>query len=269
MKLTSLGRKTDLIFAKFSGEITEKEDYILVQTPSNPNFHWGNFLVFKNAPRPGDFKRWTQIFKAEFEGFTGMNHMTITWDSTRPGEVQEFIDEGFEFEEGIVLATNKLIYPTKFNSRLKIKKISSDREWEDAYQMQLLTTDEKYAGKEFEVFKKKQMAEYRAMSEQGLGNWFGAYLGEQIVGDLGIFYQEELARFQNVGTHPHFRRQGICQTLVYESAQMALGEYGVSTLVMEADANYHAAKIYESVGFKPVEKNYSLSWIKPLPASNI
>jgi hypothetical protein len=31
---------------------------------------------------------------------------------------------------------------------------------------------------------------------------------------------------------------------------------------MEADADYHAARIYESVGFKRHEINYALSWWK-------
>lgn len=31
---------------------------------------------------------------------------------------------------------------------------------------------------------------------------------------------------------------------------------------MEADPEYHAARIYESVGFKRGEINYSLSWWK-------
>lgn len=35
---------------------------------------------------------------------------------------------------------------------------------------------------------------------------------------------------------------------------------GVDTLVMIADEHYHAARIYESVGFKPVEKIRGLTW---------
>jgi hypothetical protein len=35
---------------------------------------------------------------------------------------------------------------------------------------------------------------------------------------------------------------------------------GIEKLVMVADENYHAARIYESVGFKPVEKIYGVCW---------
>jgi predicted GNAT family acetyltransferase len=57
-----------------------------------------------------------------------------------------------------------------------------------------------------------------------------------------------------VETHPEFRRRGICGTLVYESARHALGSLGAERLVMVADAHYHAARIYESLGFRPTER---------------
>lgn len=100
------------------------------------------------------------------------------------------------------------------------------------------------------------------MSEAGLGNWFGAFIGEQLVGDLGIFHENGIGRYQNVGTHPNFRKQGICGTLVYQSGLIALRDYKIQYLVMEADPDYHAARIYESVGFKRNEENYALSWWK-------
>ena len=46
MKLYSLGRKTDIIFAKFSGKVIDRGNYILIQTPSNTEYHWGNYVIF-------------------------------------------------------------------------------------------------------------------------------------------------------------------------------------------------------------------------------
>lgn len=262
MRITSLSRRTDLIFAKFSGSVIDKGNYTLVQTPRNPSFHWGNYVVFEAPPKAGDYKRWKEIFEKEFTYYDKIGHMVFTWESNPscPGEYQEFVDNDFEFDEGVVLSTSELITPTKYNDKIEIRKIITDEEWEDVIEIQLLCSDPKFANAGYESFKRKQFAQYRAMSEKGMGNWFGAYIDGQIVGDLGIFFEEELGRYQNVGTHPEFRRQGICQTLVYETARIALNEYGVETLVMEADANYHAAKIYESVGFKPTEKNFALNW---------
>ncbi|NQY99868.1 MAG: GNAT family N-acetyltransferase [Bdellovibrionales bacterium] len=127
-------------------------------------------------------------------------------------------------------------------------------------ELQTLCSDPKYFNDYYEAFKREQVAQYRAMAKAGKGAWFGAFLGEKLVGDLGVYFEQEIARYQNVGTHPDHKRRGICGTIVYLAGCQALREFGVETLVMEADPDYHAARIYESVGFAKSEINYSLSW---------
>ena len=56
--IKSLGYQTDLIFPAFEGEIADRGDYVVVRTPSNPTFYWGNFLLFSNPPGQGDFVKW-------------------------------------------------------------------------------------------------------------------------------------------------------------------------------------------------------------------
>lgn len=56
MNIRSLGRKTDLIFARFSGTVEDKGFYTLVKTPSNPGYHWGNYIIFDRPPQGGDLK---------------------------------------------------------------------------------------------------------------------------------------------------------------------------------------------------------------------
>ena len=49
MHIRSLGWRTDLIFPRFDGVVTDRGDYLVVRTPSNPGFYWGNFLLL-DAP---------------------------------------------------------------------------------------------------------------------------------------------------------------------------------------------------------------------------
>lgn len=260
MKIKSLARKTDLLFARFSGEVIIQKNYTAIKTPSNPGYHWGNYLVFDKAPIEGDFQKWKDIFQKEFPYYSTPQHMVFTWEEEKKGAIEEFLENGFEFDEGKILSCKKLVYPKKYKSDINIKKIQTNDEWEDVIKLQVMTADPKFINAGYENFKRKQMKQYREMSEQSLGHWFGAYFDGKLVGDLGIFHTENIGRYQNVGTHPNFRRQGICQTLVYETGLIAYEEYDIETLVMEADTHYHAAKIYESVGFIPTEKSYALSW---------
>tara|TARA_Y100001958_G_C21242409_1_gene570721 strand:+ start:2948 stop:3745 length:798 start_codon:yes stop_codon:yes gene_type:complete len=264
VKVRSLGRRTDFIFAGFSGSIEDKGSYTLIKTPRNPGYHWGNYIVFDRAPKPGDLAEWKALFDKEFPYYSEPHHYVFTWDTevNDKGEFQEFLEDGFEFDSAVVLTTKTLKEPPHINEDIFIRKIESDSDWEEVIKLQTLCADPKFLNDYYEDFKRSQVSQYRKMSQAGKGNWFGAFIDGQMVGDLGIFSEGSIGRYQNVGTHPDFRRRGICGTLVYKAGLIALDEFGIEALVMEADPEYHAARIYESVGFVRSEINYSLSWWK-------
>ena len=46
MQVTSLGFRTDLALRVLEGaEVTDRGDYLVVRSPDNPTFYWGNFLL--------------------------------------------------------------------------------------------------------------------------------------------------------------------------------------------------------------------------------
>ena len=92
------------------------------------------------------------------------------------------------------------------------------------------------------------------MTRAGLGEWFGAFVGKQMAGGLGLFVNEGIGRFQEVVTRSEFRRQGVCRSLVFEASSEAFRCLGAERLVMVAADDYIAARIYEQVGFRPVER---------------
>lgn len=264
MKIKSLGRETDLIFARFAGDVIDKGDYTLVQTKNNPGYHWGNFIIFSQAPKENSLHQWKSLFDREFNYYKEPHHYVFTWDTEKDesGKYDDFIEDGFEFDRAVVLTSSKLNPPKFFNQDIIIKRIETEIEWNSVLELQVLCADEKYVNEYYLDFKKAQMRNYQKMVKAEMGHWYGAFLDNKLVGDLGIFHNGEIARYQNVGTHPDFRKKGICGSLVYQAGLIAQKDYKINSLVMEADPEYHAARIYESVGFKPTETNYSLSWWK-------
>lgn len=91
------------------------------------------------------------------------------------------------------------------------------------------------------------------MAQAKRGTWLGAFLGEQLVGALGIFAEGELGRFQEVSTHPAYRRQGICGTLVYHASHYGFTQLGAQRLVIVTEEGYHAARVYQSAGYQQSE----------------
>lgn len=266
MQVRSLAYQTNLMFARFSGSVIDRGSHLIVQTPGNPGYHWGNYVIFDRPPVKGDLVVWTELFKREFPYYREPQHYVFAWEESAGAraDCQEFLDAGFVLDSAVVLTASagarSLVPPPRPNSRIEVRKIASEREWRDVIELQNLCADPKYINDYYSEFKERQMAQYRKMSEAGLGHWFGAYLEGRVVGDLGIFCEGSVGRYQSVGTHPEFRRRGVCGTLVHHAGSLMMKERGLSHLVMEADPEYHAARIYESVGFRRAEINHSLSW---------
>lgn len=262
MNIQSLGYRTDLFFPRFDGEVLDRGEYVVIRTPSNPSFHWGNFLLFDRPPAAGDLDRWRRLFAEEVGTAPAITHLAFGWDSTESetGDIQPFLEAGLRVNASVVLTTRAVHPPPKYNAEVVIRPLREDWEWESALEAQIACRSSEYSLKDYTPFKTRQMIRSRQMVQAGLGEWFGAFLGNRVAGNLGVFVEGGVGRFQSVGTHPNFQRCGICGSLVYEAAQYAFQNLGAKTLVMVADEEYHAAKVYESVGFVPTEHEIGMDW---------
>ncbi len=62
MEIQSLGYRTDLIFPKFDGQIIDRGNYLVILTPTNPTYYWGNFLLFASAHSGAMFRSFQYLF---------------------------------------------------------------------------------------------------------------------------------------------------------------------------------------------------------------
>jgi len=59
MQVQSLGYRTDLVVRRLAGsQLVEAGDHLVVRTPANPSFYWGNFILVGGGCDPGDHNRW-------------------------------------------------------------------------------------------------------------------------------------------------------------------------------------------------------------------
>jgi RimJ/RimL family protein N-acetyltransferase len=209
----------------------------------------------------GDLVKWKETFRKEIT-HPATYHITFGWDSPSGelGCAEEFLEDGFTLAQSVVLTVSKVTRPPRFNTEIIVSPVTSEEDFEASIQIQIACSGEDLSKEAWEKFYRKQMTLYRHISDIGKGAWFGAYLNHKLVGCLGIFSEDDLGRYQIVSTHPNHQRQGVCASLVYKTAQYAFERMKLKKLVMVADEHYHAAKIYESVGFVPTEKMVGVSW---------
>jgi ribosomal protein S18 acetylase RimI-like enzyme len=262
MNVRSLGYRTDLIFPAFDGEIIDRGDYLVIRSPANPTFYWGNYLLFSRPPQEGDLRKWRDLFAREIGVPPGTEHQVFGWDSPEgdEGVIQPFLEAGFRLNQSVVMTGTELRRPARFSDLVSIRALKTESDWEKAVDNQVVCREpgEEEAG--YRVFRQRQMDRYWKMVESGLGDWFGAFVDQRLVADLGIFHDEDVGRFQSVETHPGFRRRGIASTLIYRAGRQAMAEYGLHTLVIVAEQASSAARLYETLGFEPVEKQVGLEW---------
>ena len=67
MRVTSLGFRTDVALRVLEGaEVADRGDYLVVRSPDQPDYWWGNFLLLAAWPASGTGDCWLARFAAEF-----------------------------------------------------------------------------------------------------------------------------------------------------------------------------------------------------------
>lgn len=261
MDVTSLGFQTDLMVRALEGsEVIDHPDYVTVRSPANPEFWWGNFLLLPAGAADGPAGPWLELFRAEFPGAA---HLALGLDGTGdPGPgLGGFAAAGLELNRETVLTAQQLREPSRPNRDAVYRPLAGDADWQQAVELQAASdaSDAADGDPASRTFVEARYAARRRASEAGHGAWFGAFRHGEMVAQLGIFSRSgTVARYQDVGTHPAARRQGLAGTLVWQAGQYALSQLGASTLVILADPGEAAIRIYRSVGFTDRESQLSL-----------
>jgi GNAT superfamily N-acetyltransferase len=262
MKVNSLGYRSDLIFPTFEGEIVDRGSYLVVRTPSNPTFYWGNFLLFSDPPGEGDFNRWRDLFSKEIGSPPEVKHQTFGWDTLRDeeGASRPFLEAGFRVNRSIVMTAREPITPAQPAIGVEFRPLQTNHEWEQAVENQVICREPEFTEAGYREFRQRDMQRYRTMVSAGLGVWFGAFIDRRLVADLGVFHSGVTGRYQSVQTHPDYRRRGIAGDLICEAGRYATSRFKLETLVIVTEADSAPARLYGSLGFQKVEYQMGLEW---------
>ena len=141
--------------------------------------------------------------------------------------------------------------PPRPNHQATYRQLTSDDDWAQSIALRVACNDDEENDDPGHLeFTTLRAATNRALTLAGHGAWFGAFVDGRLLSQMGLVAASPgLARFQSVETHPDARGQGLAGTLVEQVSRYGFGELGASTLVMVADPDYSAIRLYRSVGF--------------------
>ncbi len=257
MQIDSLGFRTDLMVLALGGSAIEYHDrHVVVRTPSNPTFWWGNFVLFAEPVGVGEVDERLELFAS---AFPDAGHVAWGIDSVDGtiGAEDELSGAGFELSRDTVLTATAL-RPPRRAVEAELRPLAGDDDWRQALELRIACfpkDDDHFT----EPFLRAHVAASRALCERGVATWFGAFERGSLRAALGVVSDGDgIARFQMVETHPDARRRGLSSALVHRAGTTAL-EGGAETLVILADPGYHAIGLYRSLGFADRETKVELT----------
>lgn len=253
MQVQSLGYRSDLMLLRLQGSlVVDRGDHLVVRSPANPGFHWGNFVLGDQTWVDRSLSDLVGVFHAEHPK---ASHLALGVDGVDGGVWGD--DElgrcGLEAERSVVMTATDVHEPIHPNTDAVCRMLASDADWAAAVDLSA-NDNETFEPIEYRDFEHRRMAARREQQEAGLGGWFGAFVDGEMLCGLGLFTDGSgLGRFQSVQTLASARRRGLAATLVHYASLVGLRDDAVRELVMVADPGYPAIRLYRSLGFADAE----------------
>lgn len=247
MHLRSVGLQTDLELAATHGVVTDRDGYLVVTT-DDPTYFYGNMLVLPAAPQVGEVGYWSRKFAEELGRDPAIRHVTLRWDGIagEVGAAEELAAAGFTVEVTQVMSARTVTAP---RIELEVRPLATAEV--------VLTAELEYrdADRHDDVY--RQFLQRRALWKQSLvatgrAMWFGAFDRGDLVGSLGLVALGARGRYQDVQTAATHRKRGIASALLAAAAREVLP--AIEQLVIVAEPESAAARVYERAGFRTIER---------------
>ena len=240
MRVRSLALTTELALAATRGRVIDRGDYIVVETPDDPGYYYGNLLVMPAPPQVGEVAFWTRRFH---EHFPHVQHVTLWWDGIRgdAGAEAELTAAGFEIERSLVMTADAIAAAPAV---LPLRALAPDEITD-----QLAWTLADRHDEAYRQFLQRRAAWQRQLAARGTGRFWGAFDGAALVASLGLVELGTIGRYQDVQTLPAYRGRGLASALLYAAARAA----SVERVIVLAERG----DLYERAGFRVIERTAS------------
>lgn len=248
--------KTENRIREKTCKIHKEKDFIAYIHKTSKDYRQGNGIFIKN--RGGkSLNDWEKIFSKFFD-IKNYCHKTFTFFDSYDLKSLRIEANQAKYQEVNVFPV-AICYDSPFKNRSLllnpvISKIRSEDDWEHyrKFVAELHSDNDWICHKVFDILKDTSEAvniERFFIPEEE---------SKKILSILGIFKCGNIARIENMETHPKFRRRGLASRLLIFALQYALKELKVKGLVLTCANNEAAQGLYNKFGFKTVGSKVEL-----------
>jgi ribosomal protein S18 acetylase RimI-like enzyme len=267
MEVRSLGYRTDLMVRRLAGSsVVDLGDDIVVRTPDNPGFFWGNFLLLPEPPGAAGGLEAVARFERQFPD---AGHVALGVDGVRFADSLDLPTSiPMEIDQGVVLVADHAPDRGPVEGDPQVRTLGSALDWRQVLSFRLeISAAEGPMPPGHTDFLARSTEESRLMVDRGHAEYVGAFEDGRLCSMVGVVSDGGgEARYQNVATLPTHRRRGYASLLVGRAGASGLSRWGASRLVIVAEKDSPASRLYPSLGFVPVEAQMGLLAVRvPLP----
>src|SRR5262245_27949190 len=176
MDVRSLSFRTDLALNALAGcEIEDHGTRIVVRTPSNPIWHWGNYWLLDRPPVADEVDALVAAYDADFPASP---HRAFGVDGVTDvsGTLAPLVAAGPALDAGTVLTATSVHPPPRPNTEAQLRPLVSDEDWAARVELATVINEGVYPADEYLEFATRKAEAQRAVIEAGHGAWWGAFV---------------------------------------------------------------------------------------------
>ncbi len=232
--------------------LTDHGDFWVQETPKEPDFWMGNQLILKSADVPV-----AEAEAAFVRAFPNAKHRAMVWDI--PGldvgtVAPPFVAEGYERDVVDALSLTGAIADVDTPEGINLRTLDTESDWGQALALSLeIGVEEGHPAESHIGYLQRRTGARRAQIARDRGQWFGAFEGDLLVAQMGIFHDDQVARYQHVETRKSHRRRGICAALLRHCCKWAQHRAPDAVPLIVADVESDAGRLYRRMGFAHAE----------------
>ncbi len=224
------------------------EGYYVFRSPKFPTYWMGNGIEIQDSSNRS-FADWEELSKQHFDS-EKYQHRTFTFlENPNLAFLKESAKAvGYEVDSTPLMFASKMPNLSPLADDWQIRQIKTPEDFDRFRHFKTKTNPEN------EWFAKEGFDKSRVKDVFLKTHWYCITPKDEyeILAAMGLFRYENMARLQEVDTHPDYRRRGFASQLLGHILKVAIQDWNCKGVALFSETEDPAIGLYHKVGFETV-----------------